>query len=138
MNAKKSNSLTQRFVEMGEMVTAARRAVCEVLEASKDHPDAFEIHKRARHFVPRISVASVYRVLKRLEELDLIRSHDFGDSRTRFEVRDDLHHDHLIDLTTGTVIEFTDPELEALKHKIADRYGYTLESHRLELYGTRK
>lgn len=132
------NSLTNRLANAGETMTAARRAVCRVLDTSHDHPDAFLVHMRARAFEPRLSVASVYRILKRLEALDLIVKHDFGDNRTRYEVKRDEHHDHLIDLKTGKVIEFTDPELEDLKHRIAERLGYSLEEHSLELYGRPK
>ncbi|MEL6828091.1 MAG: Fur family transcriptional regulator [Pseudomonadota bacterium] len=112
-----------------------RRLVCAVLEKSIDHPDAELLCQRARETDPKISRATVYRTLKSLEEQSLVWRHDFGDSRSRFEIRNDDHHDHLIDLKTGKVIEFHDPELEKLKARIAKRLGYDLKSHSLELYG---
>lgn len=127
--------LHQRAGEAGATVTAQREIVCGVLERSKDHPDAELIFKRVRKVDAKVSLATVYRTLKTLTDLGLVLTHDFGDSRTRYEVKDDGHHDHLIDLKTGKVIEFHDPELEKLKRKIARRLGYDLESHSLELYG---
>ncbi|MEM6898544.1 MAG: transcriptional repressor [Pseudomonadota bacterium] len=130
-----SQSLLQRLAAKGATVTEARKAVCRVLEKATDHPDAFQIHERARNHEARISVASVYRILSLLEKHDLVEKHDFKDKRTRFEVKRTSPNDHLIDLKSGAVIEFTDPELEDLKAKIAARLGYRLEEHSLELYG---
>lgn len=130
-----TNRLFERATAAGATVTEQRRIVCTVLEESNDHPDAELIFRRVRMKDSKISLATVYRTLKTLTELELVKTHDFGDSRTRFEVKDVGHHDHLIDLSSGAVIEFCDPELEALKEKIAARLGYTLENHSLELYG---
>lgn len=129
--------LYERAAAAGATVTEQRQIICGVLEASKDHPDAELVHRRVRKLDSKISLATVYRTLKALVDLNLAITHDFGDNRTRYEVKTDGHHDHLIDIENGRVIEFHDPELELLKQKIASRLGYQLQSHSLELYGTR-
>lgn len=116
-------------------MTGARRIIVEVLQSAEDHPDAFVLQERARKRDPSISTATVYRTLKLLEELNLISRHDFGDGRARYEEADKEHHDHLINLETGEIIEFHDEKLEALKQAIAEHLGYDLKDHRLELYG---
>ena len=128
-------SLIKRVCAAGATMTEQRRLICQILERAKDHPDADQIFKRARNKDPKISLATVYRFLKALDALGLIITHDFGDGRARFEVKHEDHHDHLICTTSGKVIEFHDPELEALKQKIAARLGYDLEGHNLALYG---
>ena len=128
-------SLINRAASEGAKVTAQREVICAVLDGSSDHPDVDQIWKRARKHDPKLSLASVYRTLKAPEDLDLIWRHDCGDSRARYEIKLARHHDHLIDMKTGKVIEFQDPELEALKARIAKRLGYSLEHHSLELYG---
>ncbi|MEM1088688.1 MAG: transcriptional repressor [Pseudomonadota bacterium] len=127
--------LVKRLGAAGGTVTPQRRLVCDILERSDDHPDAEEIFARARTTDKKISLATVYRLLKTLGDLGLIVTHDFGDNRTRYEVKHADHHDHLVCISSGKVIEFHDPDLEKLKVKIAARLGYSLESHRLELYG---
>ncbi|MEM1088555.1 MAG: transcriptional repressor [Pseudomonadota bacterium] len=127
--------LQDRAVALGVKLSPQRRLVCQILDRATDHPDAEQIFHRARKRDARISLATTYRALKALVDLGLVATHDFGDSRTRYEVKEDDHHDHLICTTSGKVIEFHDPELEALKKKIATRLGYALESHSLELYG---
>lgn len=133
-----AGSLSARAVEAGATLTDQRQVVCNVLEKSADHPDAEQVFARAREHEPRISLATVYRTLKALSDLGLVATHDFGDGRTRFEIMDEDHHDHLICMRTGAVIEFHDPELEQLKKKIADRLGFELDRHSLELYGRPK
>ena len=128
-------SLVKRLGAAGGTVTAQRTLVCKILEKSNDHPDAEEIFARARKTDRKVSLATVYRVLKALDDYGLIITHDFGDNRTRYEVKRSDHHDHLVCVESGRVIEFNDPELEALKQRIAARLGYALESHSLELYG---
>ncbi|MEM9168358.1 MAG: transcriptional repressor [Pseudomonadota bacterium] len=128
-------TLADRAQANGVKMTHQRRLICDALEASDDHPDVDALHVRARKNDPKLSLSSVYRTLRALETMDMISRHDFGDGRARFEIKDDRHHDHLIDTTTGRVIEFLDPKLEALKNEIAARLGYELQSHRLELYG---
>jgi len=116
-------------------MTGQRRTIARVLSEASDHPDAEELHARASRLDPRISIATVYRTVKLLEEAGLLEKRDFGDGRARFEDSQRAHHDHLIDMDTGRVIEFCDPEIEALQERIARRLGYRLLGHRLELYG---
>ena len=116
-------------------MTDQRRTVAQVLEASQDHPDVEELYARARKLDPRISIATVYRSVKLFEESGILEKLEFGDGRARYEDAERDHHDHLIDMNSGEVIEFIDPDIEALQEKIAERLGYRLKGHRLELYG---
>tara|TARA_B100000780_G_scaffold175665_1_gene123040 strand:- start:4523 stop:4900 length:378 start_codon:yes stop_codon:yes gene_type:complete len=116
-------------------MTDQRRVVAQVLETSHDHPDVEELYLRASKLDPRISIATVYRAVKLFEESGILEKLEFGDGRARYEDADRDHHDHLIDMQTGEVIEFIDPDIEALQEKIAARLGYKLKDHRLELYG---
>ncbi|MEM6415418.1 MAG: transcriptional repressor [Pseudomonadota bacterium] len=119
----------------GIKITKQRAIICDVLDTSEDHPDVDQLLERARRQDPTVSLSSVYRTMRALEDLNLVTKHDFGDNRARWEKRRNDHHDHLICTETGTVIEFTDPDLEKLKKRIAKRLGYSLEGHKLELYG---
>ena len=130
-------SLLQRSEARGLRLTEQRRVVARVIESAEDHPDVEELHARAAALDPRISIATVYRTVKLFEEAGLLERLEFGDGRARYEDAQRDHHDHLIDMTTGEVIEFHDPEIERLKEAIARRLGYRLEGHRLELFGTR-
>ena len=116
-------------------MTDQRRVIARVIEASGDHPDVEELHARATAIDARISIATVYRTVKLFEEAGLLDKLEFGDGRARYENAEREHHDHLIDMNSGEVIEFVDPEIEALQDKIAMRLGYRLKGHRLELYG---
>ncbi|WP_411567065.1 Fur family transcriptional regulator [Roseovarius sp. 10] len=116
-------------------MTEQRRVIAQVLDASADHPDVEELYSRASAVDPRISLATVYRTVKLFEEAGILEKVEFGDGRARYEDAEREHHDHLIDLTTGDVIEFIDPEIEALQEKIAAKLGYRLQGHKLELYG---
>ncbi len=117
-------------------MTEQRRVIARVLSDSEDHPDVEEVYRRASALDDRISLATVYRTLRLFEDSQIIQSHDFGGGRARYEAtEEDEHHDHLINLDTGEVIEFFDEELEALQEKIAKRLGFRLVDHRLELYG---
>lgn len=116
-------------------MTDQRRVIASVLQAADDHPDVEELYARASAVDPGISIATVYRTVKLFEESGILDKHEFGDGRARYEPADRDHHDHLIDLQSGEVIEFVDPEIEALQEKIAEKLGYTLKGHRLELYG---
>ncbi|ETW14182.1 putative ferric uptake regulation protein [Roseivivax marinus] len=116
-------------------MTGQRRTIAQVLDDARDHPDVEELHARAARRDPRISLATVYRTVKLFEETGILERVEFGDGRARYEDARRAHHDHLIDLDTGKVIEFCDPEIEALQEKIAERLGYRLEGHRMELYG---
>ena len=118
-------------------MTAQRRIIAGILDRADDHPDAEELYARATTEDKRISLATVYRTLKLFQDNGILEKHDFGDGRARFEIADREHHDHLIDLDTGEVIEFIEPEIEALQEKIAAKLGYRITGHRLELFGVR-
>jgi Fur family ferric uptake transcriptional regulator len=122
-------------VEKGMRMTDQRRVVARVLSVSHDHPDVEELYRRAHEQDPHISIATVYRTVRLFEESGIIARHDFRDGRSRYEEAPDIHHDHLIDMKTGQVVEFVDEEIEALQSAIARRLGYKLVDHRLELYG---
>lgn len=122
-------------VEKGMRMTDQRRIVARVLSTAKDHPDVEELYRRAHAEDPHISIATVYRTVRLFEEAGIIERHDFRDGRSRYEEMPDVHHDHLIDMRTGRVIEFVDEEIEQLQHAIAKRLGFRLIDHRLELYG---
>jgi Fur family ferric uptake transcriptional regulator len=122
--------------DKGLRMTDQRRTVARVLSAAQDHPDVEELHRRAHAVDPHISIATVYRTVRLFDEAGIIERHDFRDGRSRYEEAPDTHHDHLIDMKTGEVVEFIDPEIEALQAAIARRLGYRLIDHRLELYGT--
>jgi len=128
-------NIIQRCSKSGLRMTEQRRVVAQVLETSHDHPDVEELYARALKLDPRISIATVYRTVKLFEEAGILEKLEFGDGRARYEDAERDHHDHLIDMQTGQVIEFVDPEIELLQEKIAQRLGYNLKDHRLELYG---
>jgi Fur family ferric uptake transcriptional regulator len=130
-----TETIAERCAAQGLRMTGQRRVIADVLQEADDHPDVEELHARAVERDPRISIATVYRTVKLLEEAGILEKVDFGDGRSRYEDAEREHHDHLIDLTTGAVIEFVDPEIEALQERIADRLGYRLKGHRMELYG---
>ena len=121
--------------EKGMRMTDQRRVVARVLSTSHDHPDVEELYRRAHALDPHISIATVYRTVRLFEEAGIIARHDFRDGRSRYEETSDTHHDHLIDMKTGKVIEFVDTEIEVLQEAIARKLGYRLVDHRLELYG---
>ena len=122
-------------VAKGLRMTDQRRVIARVLSASDDHPDAEELHRRAAAEDSRISLATVYRTVRLFEEAGIIERHDFRDGRSRYEEVGDDHHDHLIDLKSGEVVEFVNDEIERLQEAIARKLGYKLVDHRLELYG---
>ena len=122
-------------VEKGMRMTDQRRVVARVLSTAKDHPDVEELYRRAHAEDPHISIATVYRTVRLFEEAGIIERHDFRDGRSRYEEAPDVHHDHLIDMRSGRVIEFVDEDIEKLQHAIAKRLGFRLIDHRLELYG---
>ena len=127
--------LEKLCAEKGLRMTEQRKVIARVLSLADDHPDAEELHRRANAVDNNISLATVYRTVKLFEEYGIIESHDFGDGRARYEAVPEAHHDHLIDVETGKVVEFVDPELEALQKQIAEKLGYRLVDHRMELYG---
>jgi Fur family ferric uptake transcriptional regulator len=129
--------LEQLCAERGLRITEQRRVIARVLSESDDHPDVEQLHRRAADIDPKISIATVYRTVRLFEEAGILDRHDYGDGRARYEAAPEAHHDHLIDVETGKVIEFVDPELEALQRQIAAKLGYRLVDHRMELYGVR-
>jgi Fur family ferric uptake transcriptional regulator len=122
-------------VEKGMRMTEQRRVIARVVGESRDHPDVEELHRRAAAIDPHISIATVYRTVRLFEEAGILERHDFRDGRSRYEEVPEAHHDHLIDMKSGRVIEFIEPEIERLQHEIARKLGYKLVDHRLELYG---
>jgi Fur family ferric uptake transcriptional regulator len=122
-------------IEKGMRMTEQRRVIARVLSAAHDHPDVEELHRRAHEVDRHISIATVYRTVRLFEEAGILTRHDFRDGRSRYEEASDNHHDHLIDMKSGKVVEFVDEEIEALQQAIAKRLGYRLVDHRLELYG---
>lgn len=127
--------LEEKCLEQGLKMTGQRRVIARVIAESDDHPDVEVIHQRAVLLDPGISIATVYRTVKLFEEAGITQRHDFGDGRARYEEATDDHHDHLIDLKSGEVIEFVNQEVERLQERIAQQLGYKLVGHRMELYG---
>ena len=131
-------TISERCESNGLRMTGQRRTIADVLEDAEDHPDVEELYRRASTIDSNISLATVYRTVKLFEEAGILDKLEFGDGRARYEDAERDHHDHLIDISSGEVIEFVDPEIEALQEKIADRLGFELKGHRLELYGVRR
>ncbi len=127
--------IEKKCAERGLRMTDQRRVIAQVLSDSDDHPDAEELYSRAANVDPKISLATVYRTVRLFSDAGIIETHDFRDGRARYEAADVEHHDHLIDVVTGDVIEFVDEEIEELQERIAKKLGYELVDHRLELYG---
>ncbi|MEE9388402.1 MAG: Fur family transcriptional regulator [Paracoccaceae bacterium] len=130
-----TSAIIAKCEEVGLRLTEQRKIIAAVLENSKDHPDVEELYARASALDPKISLATVYRTVNLFEEVGILDKHEFGDGRARYETSDRDHHDHLIDLNNGKVIEFVDADIEALQKKIAHKLGYEIKGHRLELYG---
>ncbi|WP_300066646.1 Fur family transcriptional regulator [uncultured Ruegeria sp.] len=130
-----SDTIISRCEGKGLRMTGQRRTIAHVLEQSEDHPDVEELYTRASALDSGISIATVYRTVKLFEEAGILERLEFGDGRARYEDAERDHHDHLIDMQSGEVIEFVDPEIEVLQEKIAAKLGYKLIGHRLELYG---
>jgi Fur family ferric uptake transcriptional regulator len=143
INRRKHSAVQQAIdiealcAERGLRITEQRRIIARVLSGSTDHPDVEALHARASAEDPRISIATVYRTVRLFEEAGILDRHDFGDGRSRYEAAPEAHHDHLIDVESGKVIEFVDPELEALQRQIAEKLGYRLVDHRMELFGVK-
>ncbi|MCK4861497.1 MAG: transcriptional repressor [Rhodobacteraceae bacterium] len=133
-----NQTIIERCETAGLRMTGQRRVVAQVLQESDDHPDVEELYARASKVDAGISLATVYRTVKLFEETGILERLEFGDGRSRYEDAEREHHDHLIDINTGQVIEFVDPEIEALQDKIAAKLGYELRGHKLELYGVPK
>jgi Fur family ferric uptake transcriptional regulator len=130
-----SDRIEKLCIEKGMRMTEQRRVIARVLSEASDHPDVEELHRRAHAVDPHISIATVYRTVRLFEEAGIITRHDFRDGRSRYEEHQEIHHDHLINMKTGEVVEFVDAEIEALQEAIARKLGFKLVDHRLELYG---
>ncbi|MGK6316135.1 Fur family transcriptional regulator [Neorhizobium sp. DT-125] len=130
-----SKTLEELCAEKGMRMTDQRRVIARILQESDDHPDVEELYRRSSRVDPRISISTVYRTVKLFEDEGIIERHDFRDGRSRYETVPEEHHDHMIDLNTGNVIEFRSAEIEALQERIAREHGFRLVGHRLELYG---
>jgi Fur family transcriptional regulator, ferric uptake regulator len=135
MSYAMTDTITSRCEAKGLRMTGQRRIIAAVLQDSDDHPDVEELYARAVALDSGISIATVYRTVKLFDEAGILDKLEFGDGRARYEDAEREHHDHLIDLNSGEVIEFVDEEIEALQERIAQKLGYTLKGHRLELYG---
>lgn len=127
--------IEQLCLEKGMKMTGQRRIIARVLSEATDHPDVEEVYRRSAGLDPRISIATVYRTVRLFEEANILERHDFGDGRSRYEEATDEHHDHLIDIQSGQVIEFRSQEIEALQKQVAEQHGFRLVGHRLELFG---
>ena len=137
-----SETIEKKCIEKGVKLTDQRRIIARVISESKetygesDHPDVDELYSRVSKIDPKISIATVYRTVKLFEEAGILVKHDFKAGKARYEINDD--HNHLIDIKTGEIIEFVDNDIEELQKKIAEKYGYELVDHKLELYGVKK
>jgi|TARA_A100001011_G_scaffold393065_1_gene482005 Fur family ferric uptake transcriptional regulator len=139
-----TESIEQKCLSKGVKLTDQRRIIAKVISESKteygesDHPDVDELYSRVSKIDPKISIATVYRTVKLFEEAGILTKHDFKGGKARYEAMIESHHDHLIDIKTGEIIEFVDDEIEKLQKKVAEKYGYNLVDHKLELYGVKK
>ena len=140
----KVDTIEQKCLAKGVKLTDQRRIIAKIISESKveygesDHPDVDELYKRVSKVDPKISIATVYRTVKLFEEAGILTKHDFKGGKARYEAMIESHHDHLIDIKTGEIIEFVDDEIEKLQKKVAEKYGYKLVDHKLELYGVKK
>ena len=132
-----SNSIEDRCLRKGVRLTEQRKLVAKVMSESDDHPNVDELHKRVNKIDTKISIATVYRTVKLFEECGIIEKHDFKGNKSRYEASPTEHHDHLIDINTGEIIEFVNLEIEKLQKEVANKLGYKLVDHRLELYGSK-
>ena len=133
-----SETIEQKCIAKGVKLTDQRKIIAKIMSESQDHPDVDELYKRASAIDKKISIATVYRTVKLFEESGIVAKHDFKGGKARYEELSESHHDHLIDIKTGQIIEFVDEEIEELQKKVADKYGYKLVDHKLELYGIKK
>jgi len=133
-----SETIEQKCLAKGVKLTDQRKIIAKVMSNSEDHPDVNELYIRVSKFDPKISIATVYRTVKLFEEAGIITKHDFKGGKARYEEVSESHHDHLIDIKTGEIIEFVDDDIEKLQKKVAEKYGYDLVDHKLELYGIKK
>ena len=133
-----SSTIETKCKKKGVKLTDQRKIIARVLSDSNDHPNVDELYNRVSKVDPKISIATVYRTVKLFEESGILAKHDFKDGKARYEELNEGHHDHLIDVKSGEIIEFVDNEIEELQKKVAEKYGYELVDHKLELYGIKK
>jgi len=133
-----SETITEKCIDKGVKLTDQRKIIARVMSESQDHPDVDELYNRVSKIDPKISIATVYRTVKLFEEAGILTKHDFKGGKARYEELNESHHDHLIDIKTGEIIEFVNEEIEKLQKKVAEKYGYELVDHKLELYGVKK
>jgi len=133
-----SETIEQKCIAKGVKLTDQRKIIAKIMSESQDHPDVDELYRRASAIDEKISIATVYRTVKLFEESGIVTKHDFKGGKARYEELNESHHDHLIDIKTGQIIEFVDQDIEELQKKVADKYGYKLVDHKLELYGIKK
>ena len=133
-----TESIEERCKKKGVKLPDQRKLVAQIMSDSHDHPNVDELHKRVSKIDSKISIATVYRTVKLFEEAGILTRHDFKGGKARYEELPDSHHDHLIDVQSGEIVEFVDEEIEKLQKKVAEKYGYTLVDHKLELYGIKK
>ena len=134
-----NETIEEKCLAKGVKLTEQRKIIAKVMSSSKDHPDVDELYKRVSNVDPKISIATVYRTIKLFAEEGIVAKHGFkGGEKARYEELSESHHDHLIDIKTGEIIEFVDDEIEKLQKKIAEKFGYDLVDHKLELYGRKK
>ena len=132
-----SSDIENKCIKKGVRLTDQRKLVAKIMSESGDHPDVDELHKRVSKLDSKISIATVYRTVKLFEEAGVVAKHDFKGNKARYEQTTQEHHDHLIDINTGEIIEFVNDDIEKLQHKVAGKLGYKLVDHRLELYGSK-
>ena len=132
------DSIEKKCISKGVKLTEQRKIIARVMSESDDHPDVDELYKRVSKIDSKISIATVYRTVKLFEESGILTKHEFKGGKARYEELNESHHDHLIDIKTGEIIEFVDDEIEKLQKKVAEKYGYELVDHKLELYGVKK
>ena len=133
-----TETIEQKCIAKGVKLTDQRRIIAKVMSESQDHPDVDELYNRVSKIDSKISIATVYRTVKLFEEAGIVAKHDFKGGKARYEQLNESHHDHLIDIKTREIIEFVDDEIEKLQQKVAEKYGYKLVDHKLELYGIKK
>ena len=133
-----SETIEQKCIAKGVKLTDQRKIIAKVMSEANDHPNVDELYRRVSKIDPKISIATIYRTVKLFEEAGILAKHDFKGGKARYEELNESHHDHLIDIKTGEIIEFVDEEIEKLQQKVADKYGYKLVDHKLELYGIKK
>ena len=133
-----TETIEQKCLSKGVKLTEQRKIIAKIMSNAQDHPDVDELYNRASKIDSKISIATVYRTVKLFEESGILTKHDFKGGKARYETLVESHHDHLIDIKSGEIIEFVDEEIEKLQKKVAEKYGYNLVDHKLELYGIKK